>query len=115
MPNGVDAIARFLATITVDSTVTIDAPATVGSLQFDNTHRYTLAGPATLTLSSTTTAEIKLTSGDHTVARALCITSMPYLSLVNSAIDPITISGFFFANSNPFSSMPSSYPTNSRK
>ena len=36
------------------------------------------------------------------------MTSTPYRSLVNSAMLPVTISGFFFAYSSPFSSAPSS-------
>ena len=75
VPNGIDAIARFLGTITADSMVTIEAPVSVGALQFDNAHRYTLSGGSTMTLSSSTTAEIELTSGNHTIAAPLAIAS----------------------------------------
>jgi autotransporter-associated beta strand protein len=53
IPNAAGAEARFGANINADSTVTLNSPITVGSLEFAGANLYTLAGPNTLTLNGT--------------------------------------------------------------
>jgi uncharacterized lipoprotein YddW (UPF0748 family) len=71
--DGPGAAARFLRRAGEDLAVTIDAPATVGSLSFDNDHRYTLAGPGSLTFDAAGNAarlEVR-NRGSHVVASDL--------------------------------------------
>ncbi len=78
VPNGVDAVARFYDNLYSSDTITIDSPVTLGTVSFASVPSYTLAGPATLTLQSSTTAQINLTTGNHTISAPL--------NLVSSAI-----------------------------
>jgi len=69
VPDGVDAVANFLEQITSDRTVTVDLPVTVGTISFDNVHSYTLAGPAEITLqTSSGDARINVLKGSHTIS-----------------------------------------------
>jgi hypothetical protein len=49
-PNGVDAVASFGGIITAARTVTVDTPQTVGAMQFDSAHGYTIAGTSAITM-----------------------------------------------------------------
>jgi hypothetical protein len=60
--------------------VTVDAPVTVGRIDFDNANAYTIAGEQSLTLDATTgAAQINVASGSH-------IISAPLLPADNSVI-----------------------------
>jgi hypothetical protein len=75
-PNAVGAVANFTSVITADRTVTIDAPQTVGQLNFDNEHRYTLAGPGELALDGPAGAvAINVISGSHGITASLALTT----------------------------------------
>ena len=50
MPDGVGGIANFGSIITSAATITLDSARTVGSVNFNNTNKYTIAGTNTLTL-----------------------------------------------------------------
>jgi len=68
VPEEADAPANFLSSITTPQTITVDTNYTIGSLMFDNANRYTLSGPGTLTLdTSTGPATIRVVSGSHTI------------------------------------------------
>ena len=47
IPQGVDDTASFGGSITSAATVTLDVPRTVGTVLFDNSNAYTIAGTAT--------------------------------------------------------------------
>jgi T5SS/PEP-CTERM-associated repeat protein len=77
-PGGVDDRAAFTTIINADRTVTVDAPLTVGTLYFDDNNRYTLAGPAGITLDVTSgQARIDVRnfhgSGTHVIAAPLTL------------------------------------------
>jgi len=72
VPGGVNAITNFVGSITGPSTVTVDAPVTVGTMNFDNTYSYTIAGPASITLqTSGGDAQINVEAGNHTISAPL--------------------------------------------
>jgi autotransporter-associated beta strand protein len=75
VPNAAAAAAQFLGAASAPLTVTLDAPATVGSLIFDNASApYTLAGGETLTLDADTQPAVLLVqAGTHTVAAPLAL------------------------------------------
>ena len=75
VPNAVDAVARFFDNLAADSTITVDSPVTLGTLSFGSTPRYSLAGPATVSLQSATTARIELLTGSHTIAAPMHLVS----------------------------------------
>ena len=76
VPNAVDAGAEFLSVITAPSTVTVDVPVTVGTINFSNTHSYTIAGPEQITLErSGSDARINVQAGQHTISAPLLLAS----------------------------------------
>jgi hypothetical protein len=68
VPNATDATANFGPVTSAPRTITLDAPMTVGQLNFDSAHAYTLAGPAPLTLDVISgIAAVIVASGAHTI------------------------------------------------
>ena len=68
--------AALTGAITAPHTITLDAPITVGHLQFDNAKSYTVAGTNTLTFQvATGTADITLTSGSHSITAPISMLS----------------------------------------
>jgi hypothetical protein len=61
-PYGSDVYVHFLDSIKTDRTVTLGYDVTLGQMNFNNSHRYTLAGPGTLHLYSSSVAGISLIS-----------------------------------------------------
>ncbi|HWP40526.1 MAG TPA: hypothetical protein VNL70_06330, partial [Tepidisphaeraceae bacterium] len=53
VPNAPGAVANFGSVITAPRTVTLDAPMTVGVINFDNANSYTISGTSTLTIDAT--------------------------------------------------------------
>ncbi|HEV3417566.1 MAG TPA: hypothetical protein VG056_12150 [Pirellulales bacterium] len=86
-PNGQDTVANFLDNLYADSTITIDNPTTVGIINFSSVPRYTLGGSASLTLQSSTTAQINLKLGDHTIAAPLVIASNTVVAAGTNSLD----------------------------
>ena len=86
-PNGVDAVANFLDNLYADSTITLDSPATVGTINFKSVPRYTLAGPSALTLQSSTTAQINISLGNHTISAPLVIASNTIVNAGTNSLD----------------------------
>ncbi len=85
--NGQDAIANFLDNLYADSTITLDSPATVGTINFKSVPRYTLAGPSALTLQSSTTAQINVGLGNHTISAPLVIASNTIVTAGTNSLD----------------------------
>ena len=68
VPNGVDATADLLGYITAPSTVTLDSPVTLGTLNFYSAQSYTLAGSSTLKFqASSGNANINVQAGSHQI------------------------------------------------
>ena len=87
-PNGQDAVANLMDNLYSDSTITLDSPATVGTINFKSVPRYTLAGPSALTLSSSTgTAQINVITGNHTISAPLVIASNIVIAAGANSLD----------------------------
>lgn len=73
VPNAPDASATFGTVITAPATVTVDAPITVGEIEFNSPVAYTVAGPNAITLdvSAGTTASIRAAAGTHLISASL--------------------------------------------
>jgi T5SS/PEP-CTERM-associated repeat protein/autotransporter-associated beta strand protein len=68
-PNHAGATAVLGNKITAPRRVTVDEPVTVGRIDFDNAHAYTISGESAITVDATTgDAQIKVTSGSHTIS-----------------------------------------------
>ena len=93
-PNAVGAAANFLTTITAPRTVNVDAPQTVGVINFNNPNKYTLAGTSKITFSNTgsAAAQINDANGSHTITAPIGLTSNLNVTVTNAA-DTMTISG----------------------
>lgn len=91
VPNGTGSAARFLGAITADATVSLNAPATVGTMTFDHAHKYTVAGSSTLTVQASTSAAITVVNGVHEIAAPLSLASNTLVT-VTHAQDTLTIS-----------------------
>jgi hypothetical protein len=71
-------VANFKGKITSPTTVTLDAPVTVGQINFDNANAYTIAGTTTNLLklcAAIAPATINLVSGNHTISAPMSIQS----------------------------------------
>jgi hypothetical protein len=70
VPDGVGAIANFGSIITSAATITLDSDRTVGSVNFNNTNKYTIAGTSTLTFDVISgVAAMRVTDfGSHEIA-----------------------------------------------
>jgi hypothetical protein len=68
VPNAADAAASFLDSITTPQTIYTNLAVTLGSLRFDNSARYVLAGAGTLTMDvSFGKGSIDVVSGSHSI------------------------------------------------
>lgn len=87
-PNSSGIKAIFGGTITAPRTVTLDASKTVGKIEFNNAHAYTISGANTLTLSNgVLAADITVFNGSHSIASNLALASSLELNIpVNSAL-----------------------------
>jgi hypothetical protein len=97
VPNKAGAHAVLGSTITSPRTVTVNAPITVGRLDFDSTKAYTIAGsiPAILTLDATSgDAQINVVSGSHTISAPL--------RLLDNATITVTPAGSNLSLTGPF-------------
>lgn len=80
VPNAVGATAVFGPIISTSRTVTLDAPITVGTLQFDSASRYTLQGSTLTVQTSSGNGVIALTQGSHIITAPLRLASDTTLS-----------------------------------
>lgn len=89
VPSGADAVANFLKAPT--GAVTVDAPATLGTLNFQSAGAYTLAGPAAVTMQATAgNASLRAQGSDHTVSAPLVAASDTDITVADSSL---TLSG----------------------
>lgn len=77
VPNAVGAQANFLGLINQARTATVDGAFTVGTMTFNNTNSYTVAGDGVaghgLTLSNGGTADINVLTGSHTITAPMTL------------------------------------------
>ena len=93
VPNGTGGEAVLGSVITSPHTVTVDAPITVGRLDFDNANTYTIAGPQVLTLDVTSgDAQINVASGSHTITAPVSLADNTVIT-VSPAASNLSISG----------------------
>jgi hypothetical protein len=95
-PNGIDAPANFLSSITAPRTVFTDTAVTVGSIKFDNANTYVIAGAGSLTLQSTGgSSQVDVVSGSHKINLPFTIANNASLNVANAATltlaDPVTL------------------------
>jgi fibronectin-binding autotransporter adhesin len=75
-PDAATATAYFGPKITANSTVTLNAPKTVGAMVFNNANSYTIAGASTLTIGDGSSARaIQVSNGTHTISTGLVLAS----------------------------------------
>jgi len=85
-PNSMGAVANFTSVITADRTVNVDAPQTIGAINFDNEHRYTLAGPGQLTLDGPAgSLAINVVSGSHDITAPLALANDTTIDVATAA------------------------------
>ncbi|MGE5611113.1 MAG: CAP domain-containing protein, partial [Bacillota bacterium] len=81
VPNGSGATASFYNAITAPRTISLDSPVSVGTLNLENPHGYTLEGSSSLTLESAGQSRINVIgTGSHTI-KAFQVTA------INTTID----------------------------
>ncbi|HEV8606104.1 MAG TPA: family 10 glycosylhydrolase [Tepidisphaeraceae bacterium] len=93
IPNAVGATANLLRRATAPRTLTLSAPTTLGSLTFDNSFSYTLAGPSTLTLDvpSGNASLTVVNRGSHTISAPISFNDPTNISIDTAAT--LTLSG----------------------
>ncbi len=91
VPNSVGATANFGSIITAPRVVTVDAPMTVGSINFDNANSYTLAGTSTLTLDASVATAINLVNGSHAISVPMVVQKDLTVTVAN-ALNTLTVS-----------------------
>ncbi|MHC4178835.1 MAG: hypothetical protein ACYSWU_15090, partial [Planctomycetota bacterium] len=94
VPNDVDDVANFLEKITTDSEVTVDVPATVGTINFkEEENSYTIAGPETITFeTSGGDAQINVELGHHTISAPLLFAAtLPALTVATEESTSLTV------------------------
>ncbi len=93
MPNQADVTATFGDKITADRTVTVDAARTVGSMVFNNTRAYTIAGTNAISLDvSAGTAGIHVINGSHSISAPVNLNASAIVT-VGPAVSTLTMSG----------------------
>jgi len=76
LPNGRDEAFRFGSAITAPAEVDINDTRTLGYVEFDSSHAYTLSGSGTLLVStSAQDGRIDVTSGSHQIDAAVAVQS----------------------------------------
>jgi hypothetical protein len=91
--NAVDSHAILGGKITQPRTVNLDAPITVGRIEFENTNSYTVAGTNSMTLDvSSGVANINANSGSHTISAPVIFADNGLVN-VSSAASNLSITG----------------------
>jgi uncharacterized lipoprotein YddW (UPF0748 family) len=93
IPNAIGATANLLRRATASRTLTLTAPTTLGSLTFDNSFSYTLAGPSTLTLDvpSGVASLTVVNRGAHTISAPISFNDPTNISIDTAAT--LTLAG----------------------
>jgi hypothetical protein len=98
VPNAVGAKAVFGGAITLNRTITVDTPITVGQIDFSDANFYTLAGPNSLTLDATSgEAQLNVLSGSHAISAPLTLADNTVIT-VTPAASKFSITGPLNAN-----------------
>jgi hypothetical protein len=98
IPNSSGAVANLLTMITTGRTIFTDSPVTVGTLRFNNSATYNIAGAGSLTLATSSgEALIDILSGSHQINVPLSISNnarmiIPTATALTIA-DPWTLAG----------------------
>jgi hypothetical protein len=92
VPSGVGATADFRTVITANVTINLPTPKTVGTINFDDASRYTLAGSAITLDVASGNSSINVASGNHTIQSAVTLND-PTTFRVIDASSVLTISG----------------------
>jgi hypothetical protein len=98
IPNAVDAAANFRSLITSPSTVFTNIATTVGTVVFDSSNTYVVAGAGSLTLDvSTGSAHIDVLQGSHKINLPLYLNDSTVANIAAGATltiaDPLTLVG----------------------
>ena len=96
IPNGINATAVFGSAMTAPGTVASNVAVTDGTITFDNSNSYTLAGAGSLTLQvSTGSAGINVLRGMHKISLPLTIASNTTVTVASGSTlrisGPVTI------------------------
>jgi hypothetical protein len=96
VPNGAGATATFGQNITADTLVYANTDVTAGTINFDNAHRYLLAGLGTLNIEDTDgTANVNVLQGSHKINLPVIVKTNTIADVAAGASllvsDPITI------------------------
>jgi hypothetical protein len=98
VPNGMGQGAVLGSVITQPRTLTLNLPVTLGRLDFDNVHSYTIAGTRELTLDATTgSAKVNVLSGSHTISAPVTLTDDTVFTITPAASN-LAITGPLTAN-----------------
>ena len=75
VPSGVDNVAEFYNATTASRTVSVTAPVTVGTIDFQHNLGYVVAGPGTISLavSASPAATIRVRQGSHMISAPLAL------------------------------------------
>jgi hypothetical protein len=93
VPNSTGTEAILGPIITAPRTVTVNGAVTVGTLDFDNTNAYTVAGASTLTFDvANGEAEINVIRGSHTISAPVTMSDDTRIT-VTPAASNLTMSG----------------------
>lgn len=98
VPNAVDAVANFGGAITSAQTVYANIPITLGTLRFDNSSSYLIAGQGSLTIDvSTGAGSIDVLQGSHKINLPLTLADSTTVNVASGAnlriSDPLTMGG----------------------
>ncbi|HEY7087068.1 MAG TPA: DNRLRE domain-containing protein [Tepidisphaeraceae bacterium] len=96
-PNSPGAVATLGSVINAPRTITMAAPATLGTLNFDNSNRYTIAGSNTLTLAGSPQAHVNVISGSHSISAPVVLGADTEFS-VGPAASVLDLSGPLVGN-----------------
>jgi hypothetical protein len=92
-PRVAGATANLTDAITAARTINLDVPVTLGTLIFDNTHAYTLAGAIPLTLDTRSgSALVSAASGSHTIGMNVALAKDTMVTVVQPAAT-LTLAG----------------------
>lgn len=96
VPNGVDAAATLSSAIAARQTLFVNSPVTLGSLTFNNSSSYLIAGYGPMTMqTSAGNATVQVLQGTHEINVPLVIASNTTLQISAGAMlkvsDPVTI------------------------
>jgi hypothetical protein len=93
VPSSLNAVVSFTGAIGGPRQVNLDVQRFLGTLNFDNPNRYTIAGPGTLTLAvSAGRGAINVISGSHTIATPVTFLSSTTVHVARAG-DTLTMSG----------------------